>query len=121
VPWLSARPCPRPGCGRLIRGRARLCQVHEAERQKQVDALRPSPAKRGYDRAWRDKRSAFLSFNYICSGCGGEATEVDHVIPLRQGGADELSNWSAKCKSCHSRKTAKQSAFRPRTNTRPGG
>ena len=41
-------------------------------------------------------------------------TEVDHIVPKREGGTDEESNLQALCKSCHSRKTAEESNTRGR-------
>lgn len=34
--------------------------------------------------------------------------EVDHIIPLRFGGLDDISNMQILCHTCHCRKTAKE-------------
>jgi 5-methylcytosine-specific restriction endonuclease McrA len=40
-------------------------------------------------------------------GCGVAATNVDHIVPRRRGGADlDPTNVQAMCASCHSAKTA---------------
>lgn len=68
------------------------------------EAVRPSAAKRGYDRKWRIIRAAFLKAHPNCS-CGAIATEVDHIVSLRSGGSNEWSNLQPMCKPCHARKT----------------
>ncbi|WP_158857993.1 HNH endonuclease [Streptomyces sp. NRRL B-1347] len=42
---------------------------------------------------------------YVCRGCGEEASEVDHVRPLWEGGSDDLMNLVAVCKPCHMAKS----------------
>ena len=37
------------------------------------------------------------------------AAEVDHIIPLARGGTNDLANLQPLCKSCHSRKTMRES------------
>jgi 5-methylcytosine-specific restriction protein A len=77
---------------------------------------RPSAAKRGYDRLWQKKRLAKLHEEPFCEGkrlrdgrrCWMPATDVDHVIPLSQGGDDSPENLQSMCHSCHSRKTQRE-------------
>ena len=77
------------------------------------DQRRGSAASRGYDHRWREKRLAYLRENPLCVECLKEgrsepATQVDHVIALRKGGADEPSNYQSLCHHHHSVKTARE-------------
>lgn len=38
---------------------------------------------------------------------------VDHVLPLADGGPDELDNMQALCADCHATKTAEENSSRP--------
>ena len=50
--------------------------------------------RRYWTNAWRKSRLAFLKNNPECTGCGGPANVVDHVIPVRQGAEFfDVSNW----------------------------
>lgn len=101
MPWLSAHPCRRQGCGNLVRGGA-FCSIECSSKVRKVsDQARPSPAARGYDGDWRRRRAAYLQEHPNCRMCGDDATVVDHVIPLSQGGEDRESNWQALCAPCH--------------------
>lgn len=64
---------------------------------------------------WRNKiRPTFLNANPLCVHCEKEgitreATEVDHIKPISQGGAKyDTRNLQALCKYHHSVKTAKE-------------
>jgi 5-methylcytosine-specific restriction protein A len=74
---------------------------------------------------WKDLRTLFLASNPVCVECEKRgittaASEVDHIRPWEQGRTQEdqyklLWSWwnlQALCKSCHSRKTAKEVAKR---------
>ena len=81
---------------------ARYCPAHRRSRRR-----RPSAAQRGYGRGWRKLRAAVLRATPRCRSCGGPATEVDHIVPLRAGGSHALANLQPLCKPCHSSKTAR--------------
>jgi len=108
TPFAPAHPCTWPGCGQLVKEGSR-CERHKRQERKQYDAGRGSATQRGYGGRWREARARFLALHPTCE-CGQVATEVDHRVAHR-GNYDlfwDESLWSAKCKRCHSRKTAKQ-------------
>ena len=76
---------------------------------------RAKTAQRGYDAAWRKVRLVKLAEDPLCEQCKRKgllklAEEVDHIIPIADGGERlELNNLQSLCKSCHSRKTMAES------------
>lgn len=93
----------------------RLKTHHQRLReQRPQPSPRPSSSSMGYDRRWRRLRSWFLARHPLCEHCKREgrlepANEVDHITPLRWGGARlDQNNLQALCKSCHSKKTARE-------------
>ncbi len=73
--------------------------------------------KRDRSRAFRAVREAVLDRQPLCVLCLAEgrtvaAVEVDHVIPLSEGGGDDPENLRPLCAECHRRVTAGQSARR---------
>jgi len=67
---------------------------------------RPSATRRGYGETWRRFRRWYLKLHPVCAHCGRGASEVDHIVPLSEGGAHlDPGNSQALCKGCHSRKT----------------
>jgi 5-methylcytosine-specific restriction protein A len=62
----------------------------------------------------RNKR--FLQENPLCVMCESNrrvsaAEEVDHIIPLHKGGADEWWNLQGLCRECHAKKTSKDMGY----------
>ncbi|WP_020599867.1 HNH endonuclease [Spirosoma panaciterrae] len=63
---------------------------------------------------WRNLRKAKLEKDPLCEECLKKkrlvpATVVDHVNPIRLGGAPlDIDNTRSLCKSCHARKSAKE-------------
>jgi 5-methylcytosine-specific restriction protein A len=56
------------------------------------------------------RRARWLRTNPLCVLCKVDgfftrAVEVDHVIPLHQGGKDDATNLQSLCRECHERKT----------------
>ena len=106
MPYKPAGPCCVRGCpGRAVRhGR---CEKHAREARKEWEAKRPSASARGYDQKWRLVRAAYLKSHPLCSvhGCGADATDVDHIVALKDGGTHAWCNLRAYCHSHHSMKT----------------
>ena len=88
------------------------------KRHARATEQRQSASRRGYDRTWRRFRAWYLAQNPLCVECSplGAATEVDHIVPIEDGGAmyDE-ANLQGLCKPHHSRKTARDKANRQRS------
>jgi 5-methylcytosine-specific restriction protein A len=51
------------------------------------------------------RHEVFKRDNYACKECGKTkeetSLEIDHIIPVSQGGTDELSNFQTLCKVCN--------------------
>ena len=119
MPRRAAKPCRHPGCPSLIPGGADrcYCDEHQREHDRQYDRGRGSSSARGYGATWRKLRRLVLSERPLCEDPFGiharrdevvAAEEVDHIVPLREGGDNSRDNLQALCKSCHSRKTARE-------------
>ena len=106
MPYKPKKPCAYPGCPLLIPAGETYCNRHKSERQHKYRIDKPSSWK-VYGRLWNRLRKIKLYRNPYCEICGKVATEVDHIVPIRKGGLNELDNLQSLCKSCHSRKTAK--------------
>ena len=96
--------CTVPGCSALTTsGR---CAAH----RRAADQRRGSSAERGYGASWRRLRLVVLRRDPYCTwpGCCAPASEVDHIVPLRDGGSNELTNLRGLCKPHHSERTARE-------------
>lgn len=121
VPQRPPRGCAKPGCPELVYVGAR-CAAHERALRAEIDSLRPSAARRGYDAVWRRIRLAHLRREPLCRFCAAcglatPATDVDHIVALADGGTHAASNLRSLCHYCHSARTARDQAF----GRRPGG
>ena len=98
------RPCLAPGCHALVR-RGR-CAAHGGERRpwqgSQSVGNRPG---------WHALRRQVLTEEPICRYChAAQSVEVDHVLPLHQGGQDVRANLCGACHACHALKTGREAA-----------
>lgn len=47
----------------------------------------------------------------LCNMCNGIGAHIDHIVPLRAGGAPyDQANLQTLCASCHSKKTRREAA-----------
>lgn len=62
-------------------------------------------------RPWRRKREAVMKRDqYLCQLCKQkgritEATEMDHIVNVAEGGTDDESNLQSLCTPCHDAKS----------------
>lgn len=106
MPEAALRYCLDAGCTNKVR-RAPRCPEHHRARRR-----RPSSTSRGYTRAYEKLRPIVLSEERRCHRCGGPATEVDHLVPLRLGGSNDRSNLRAVCRSCNNKRAAEMRTTR---------
>ena len=99
-----ARACAHPGCRDHAQRGSTTCHAHRPATLPDA-APRETSARRGYDARWRRIRASVLYRSPLCVHCGAAATEVDHIVPLADGGTHAHSNLQPLCKPCHSRKT----------------
>lgn len=110
MPQRAPRVC---SCGKVVPiGQKCACQKARAA---EFDKQRGTSTERGYDSAWRGLRLKFLQMNPHCAepGCIRPATEVDHIISVRDRPDLRLvwKNLRPFCKSHHSARTARDQSF----------
>ena len=101
--------CAHPGCSAKVkRGH---CPEHTKAQQKRDRWERGTSAQRGYDARWRKVRDRKLKVEPLCEPCQANgrttaASEVDHIVPLNDGGARlAWRNLQSICRECHASKT----------------
>lgn len=60
--------------------------------------------------SYRRLRARVLKANPACAYCGRPATEVDHIVPVSQGGTNTIHNLAPACTACNRRKGARTAA-----------
>ncbi len=83
--------------------------VNKKPKTRAPDIGRPTAHQRGYcSQGWKAaRREVLLRDGYQCQVCGclvhGKRAHVDHIVPKRQGGTDEVANLRVLCVSCHAK------------------
>jgi 5-methylcytosine-specific restriction protein A len=96
-------PCLEPNCGQFAVYRGR-CPDHRRRYGRRRYADGNGSLYR--TKRWRILRRRRLYLEPLCRGCGELATDVDHIVPIGEGGSKwELSNLQSLCHRCHSIKT----------------
>jgi HNH endonuclease/AAA domain len=97
-----------------VRGGGNRCPAHAKKESNFSRTL--SRHERGYGSAWEKLRLVALQRDAgLCQPCqvSGRLTLaniVDHIKPKAEGGNDDLDNLQTICRSCHTNKTALESA-----------
>lgn len=88
-------------CGRRGIGASGRCELHPPPAR-----ILTQPYRRGYATGEhrRNRRLCLERAGGICAICGGplgEQPNVDHIVPLRDGGGNEPGNLQATCPRCN--------------------
>ena len=100
--------CSDPTCNELVPAGVRCCPTHDTGRWR----TKNTPKSRSAEGKWKKTRRAVLTRDgYQCKIryvgiCIGLASEVDHLIPVSEGGTDLLPNLRAACRPCHLAKSS---------------
>ena len=122
MPYKPKRPCSYPGCPHLTNGR--FCEEHQRQENKRYEKYDRSPEmKKRYGIAWKRIRDRHIAQHPLCEVCkrNGNLTpaeEVHHIVPLSQGGTNDITNLMSLCKECHSEITAREGGRWTRKNRR---
>lgn len=110
-----AKPCAYPGCAQVVRGQT-YCAKHQAQRN--ADKVRVAIERDGREaeirafymsERWRRLRKWVLSHDPLCRECGEIARVVDHIKPIKLGGARlDVTNLQPLCDGCHNRKRRRE-------------
>lgn len=100
--------CSNAQCGELVPAGVRYCPTHDTGRWPTKNI----PESRSHVASWkrtvrrilnRDGHRCQIRYVGLCIGLAGE---VDHIIPVSQGGGDHDANLRAACGPCHKAKTS---------------
>jgi 5-methylcytosine-specific restriction endonuclease McrA len=98
----TARVCNKQGCAELTFGTT-YCEQHKLKAWANSTRNTKNPP------GWQRLRMAVMHRDSnTCTYCGNPATEVDHIIPVTQGGTHRMNNLTAACTPCNRAKNIKE-------------
>lgn len=106
----APKVCGTDGCSKLTH--TSRCDEHQKPSGWSTSP-RTASAGRTSTTIWKNMRILALQRDgHQCQirgpRCIIAATQVDHVIPVSQGGTDQLPNLQSVCPPCHKQKTARE-------------
>ncbi|MGW1998487.1 HNH endonuclease [Embleya sp. NPDC001921] len=106
MPTAPPTRCGEQGCHEMATTRGR-CTDHQRPPWQQ----RSKAWGKGSTSKWRTARTQQLRREWLCRHCGTKAVEVDHIVPLSQGGSKwDPDNMQSLCGPCHGSKTQEDNA-----------
>jgi 5-methylcytosine-specific restriction enzyme A len=112
------RRCAHPTCRALVRdGTGSRCPIHQAAavaQRRQYEQTRSRDPFRIYSTPeWQAFRLHVLAARPFCMDCGAPATDVDHLIPVREAPERALdpTNVAPRCHRDHSRRTSREHSW----------
>lgn len=117
MPMAPSSPCRAPGCPNPGKFRG-YCADHRGLRRKGTKE-RPGTKARGYGGRWPKVSKLYRKLHPLCEHCEAEGRVtagelVDHIIPVRAGGARlAFGNLQTLCRPCHGKKTEKDRELYP--------
>jgi len=108
MPMKPRKPCQSPLCGELIHSSDRFCTKHKSLDHRRRNKARVKTTIAGYDKSWRKIRNSKLKINPLCERCEKEgivkeAECVHHIMEVKDGGGNEISNLMSLCNNCHNK------------------
>lgn len=115
MPRKPGTPCRYPGCPKLVNDGS-YCKEHKKLIDKQYNQYQRNKQSQSFytSKEWLTVKKRHLKMEPLCRECKKKgvlvrATVVDHIKPIKQGGAPlSDNNLQSLCWSCHSRKSAKE-------------
>ncbi len=99
MPRALPHPCAEPGCASLVYGQTR-CPQHARPRLTRTQA--------GWDNNWLRLSKQMISEQPWCSICyATDDLTLDHIKPLKWGGASIRENARVLCRACNAKKGAR--------------
>lgn len=125
MPRAAPKQCRHYGCPRLVPGGG-YCAQHAVERYRDYARARKGTLADSafyWSASWLKARRSHLAHEPLCRACAARgrvtaAEVVDHIVPIRHGGAQlDPENLQSLCKVCHEAKShAEGSRFGRREN-----
>ena len=95
------------GCPNLVDGKGAYCAEHKKQYNKDYDMFRRADGHaEHYDKRWRRIRKAYVQAHPLCERCLKrgryvKGDEVHHIVPVLEGGTNDVDNLMNLCKKCH--------------------
>jgi 5-methylcytosine-specific restriction endonuclease McrA len=93
-------------CGTRTRGSR--CATCQARLERHDDWTARRKIRSGWD--WRDLRRQIIRRDRCCQHCGAQGPGVEyrvhHLVPLAEGGTNQLGNLLLFCRQCHNQAPA---------------